>query len=143
MDMNSNDFEFLNLLKKGESIKVIGQKLGIPKSTAYYQFNKLKKSGYIQGLKVNIDYEKNGDGKTALIMVEMNEPTDGNLSSTIKKISENRIVSSAFVLKGEWNLMFTVNGTDENIDRLVKSDISDDKVIKRTQTLFITKHIEF
>ena len=69
MKLKEIDVELLDLFKKGEKVKEITKKLNVPQSTVYYHYNKLKKNGFIKGLKVEMYYDESKTYEKAFILV--------------------------------------------------------------------------
>ncbi len=142
MKLKKKDIDFLNLLKNNSKIKDIAQKLGVPQSTVYYHYNKLKKNGFIKGLKVEINYDNSADYEKAFILVSLNNVHINEFEKLFQELKNESIIKEIYEVSGDWDLIFSVNGTKENIIDFVHEKLQNLQNIKKIQSIFIMRHIE-
>ena len=142
MKLKETDDHFLELLRGGTTIKEISQKMSIPQSTVYYHYNKLKKNGFIKGLKVEIDYKESKGYEKAFILVSLNNVHTTDFEKFFNEFKGESTIQEIYEVSGDWDFIFLVNGLKENIINFVHEKLQNIPNVKRIQTIFIMKHIE-
>jgi DNA-binding Lrp family transcriptional regulator len=142
MKLKEKDLEFLDLLRTGKTVKEISQKLQLPQSTVYYHYNKLKRKGFIKGLKVEIDYHESSGYEKALILVSLNNVHTVDFDQFFHDLKGESIIQEVYEVSGDWDFIFLVNGPKANIINFVHEKLQNIQNIKKIQSIFIMKHIE-
>ena len=142
MKLKKKDLEFLDLLRMGKKIKEIAQKLGVPQSTVYYHYNRLKKNGFIKGLKVEVNYNGSNEYEKALILVSLNNVHTNEFEKLFEELKEESIIREIYEVSGDWDFVFLVNGPKDNIISFVHEKLQNIPNIKKIQSIFIMRHVE-
>jgi DNA-binding Lrp family transcriptional regulator len=142
MKIKDLDAKILFELKAGESPETIAQKLKLPKSTMYYHFGKVKKLGFIRGVKVTIDYEQLKDTKEAFILVSLSKTDVKSLQEFEDYIKNTKLLSDAYAVGGDWDYLLVVHGKEEDVTRFLMNYVQTLPNVVKTHSLFVLKHIE-
>ncbi len=143
MKLKERDMQFLDLLRSGNSIKEIAKKLNVPSSTVYYHYSKLKKNGFIKGVKVEVNYkELKGNYEKAFILVSLNSVHTSDFEKFFNELMGESIISEVYEVSGDWDFVFLVNGIKENIINFVHEKLQNIPNVKKIQSIFIMKHIQ-
>ncbi len=142
MKLKEIDVELLDLFKKGEKVKEITKKLNVPQSTVYYHYNKLKKNGFIKGLKVEIDYDESKNYERAFILVSLNSVHTTDFEKFFQDLKEDKVVKEIFEVSGDWDFILSVRGQKEDIINFVHEKLQNLQNVKKIQSIFIMRHVE-
>ncbi len=142
MKLKEKDLEFLDLLRKGAKVKEIAQKLQVPQSTVYYHYSRLKKNGFIKGLKIEINYGESKGYEKAFILVSLNSVHTNDFGKFFEDLKNEKIIREMYEVSGDWDFVFIVNGTKEEIINFVHEKLQNIQNIKKIQSIFIMRHIE-
>ncbi len=142
MKLKEKDIKLLDLLRSGKSIKDIMQELKLPQSTVYYHYKKLKKNGFIKGIKVDIDYKGTKDMEKAFILISLNNVHTTDFEKFFNEIKNQEIVKEVYDVSGDWDIIFLVSGDKESIINFVHEKLQNIPNIKKIQSIFIMRHIE-
>ncbi len=142
MKLKEIDVELLDLFKKGEKVKEITKKLNVPQSTVYYHYNKLKKNGFIKGLKVEIDYDESRTYEKAFILVSLNSVHTTDFEKFFQDLKEDKVLKEIFEVSGDWDFILSVSGQKEDIINFVHEKLQNLQNVKKIQSIFIMRHVE-
>ena len=142
MKLKEIDVELLDLFKKGEKVKEITKKLNVPQSTVYYHYNKLKKNGFIKGLKVEMDYDESKIYEKAFILVSLNSVHTTDFEKFFQDLKEDKVVKEMFEVSGDWDFILAVSGQKEDIINFVHEKLQNLQNVKKIQSIFIMRHVE-
>jgi DNA-binding Lrp family transcriptional regulator len=142
MKLKEIDIELLNLFRSGEKVKAITKKLGIPQSTVYYHYSKLKKNGVITGLKVEMDYDESKVYERAFILVSLNNVHTTDFSKFFHDLKEDKVIKEIFEVSGDWDFILSVSGQKEDIINFVHEKLQNIQNVKKIQSIFIMRHVE-
>ena len=142
MRLKEIDVELLDLFKNGEKVREITKKLGVPQSTVYYHYNKLKKNGIIRGLKVAIDYDESKIYEKAFILVSLNNVHTTDFEKFFRDLKEDEVVKEIYEVSGDWDFILSVSGQKDDIINFVHEKLQNIQNVKKIQSIFIMKHIE-
>ncbi len=142
MKLKELDVELLDLFKKGVNVKDITKKLNIPQSTIYYHYNKLKKNGFIKGLKVEIYYDESKTYEKAFILVSLNSVHTTDFEKFFQDLKEDKVVKEIFEVSGDWDFILSVSGQKEEIINFVHEKLQNLQNVKKIQSIFIMRHVE-
>ena len=142
MKLKEIDVELLDLFKKGEKVKEITKKLNVPQSTVYYHYNKLKKNGFIKGLKVEIDYDESRTYEKAFILVSLNSVHTTDFERFFQDLKEDKVVKEIFEVSGHWDFILSVSGQKDDIINFVHEKLQNMQNVKKIQSIFIMRHVE-
>ena len=142
MKLKEIDVELLDLFKKGEKVKEITKKLNVPQSTVYYHYNKLKKNGFIKGLKVEMYYDESKTYEKAFILVSLNSVHTTDFDKFFQDLKEDKIVKEIFEVSGQWDFILSVSGQKEEIINFVHEKLQNLQNVRKIQSIFIMRHIE-
>ncbi|MCL4376172.1 Lrp/AsnC family transcriptional regulator [Candidatus Parvarchaeota archaeon] len=142
MKLKEIDVELLDLFKKGEKVKEITKKLNVPQSTVYYHYNKLKKNGFIKGLKVDMDYDESKIYEKAFILVSLNSVHTTDFEKFFQDLKEDKVVKEMFEVSGDWDFILAVSGQKEDIINFVHEKLQNLQNVKKIQSIFIMRHVE-
>ena len=142
MKLHEKDLEIAEALRAGESVESISNRLGLPKSTVYYHIGKMKKAGAIKGFKVSLDYETTKDYQSAFILIALNGTNSKDINEFIDSIRKEKTVSDIYLVSGEWDFIFRVNGTKEEVTDFLSRRLQTMSFVKKTYSMFLLKHFE-
>ncbi len=142
MKLKEIDVELLDLFKKGEKVKEITKKLNVPQSTVYYHYNKLRKNGFIKGLKVEMDYDESKIYEKAFILVSLNSVHTTDFEKFFQDLKEDSVVKEIFEVSGDWDFILSVSGQKEDIINFVHEKLQNLQNVKKIQSIFIMRHVE-
>ncbi len=142
MKLKEIDVELLDLFKKGEKVKEITKKLNVPQSTVYYHYNKLRKNGFIKGLKVEMDYDESKTYEKAFILVSLNSVHTTDFEKFFQDLKEDSVVKEIFEVSGDWDFILSVSGQKEDIINFVHEKLQNLQNVKKIQSIFIMRHVE-
>ncbi|MCL4372683.1 Lrp/AsnC family transcriptional regulator [Candidatus Parvarchaeota archaeon] len=142
MKLKELDLELLDLFKKGEEVREITKKLNVPQSTVYYHYNKLKKNGFIKGLKVEIDYDESNTYEKAFILVSLNSVHTTDFERFFQDLKEDKVVKEIFEVSGHWDFILSVSGQKDDIINFVHEKLQNMQNVKKIQSIFIMRHVE-
>ncbi|MCL4362341.1 MAG: Lrp/AsnC family transcriptional regulator [Candidatus Parvarchaeota archaeon] len=142
MKLKEIDVELLDLFKKGEKVKEITKKLNVPQSTVYYHYNKLRKNGFIKGLKVEMDYDESKIYEKAFILVSLNSVHTTDFEKFFQDLKEDKVVKEIFEVSGDWDFILSVSGQKEDIINFVHEKLQNLQNVKKIQSIFIMRHVE-
>jgi DNA-binding Lrp family transcriptional regulator len=142
MKLKEIDMELLDLFKNGKKVKEITQKLSVPQSTVYYHYNKLKKNGFIKGLKVEISYDESNGYEKAFILVSLNNVHNNDFEKFFQDLKEEKVIQEIYEVSGDWDFVFMVTGPRENIINFVHEKLQNIQNVKKIQSIFIMRHVE-
>jgi DNA-binding Lrp family transcriptional regulator len=142
MKLKELDVELLDLFKKGVNVKDITKKLNIPQSTIYYHYNKLKKNGFIKGLKVEIYYDESKTYEKAFILVSLNSVHTTDFEKFFQDLKEDKVVKEIFEVSGDWDFILSVSGQKGEIINFVHEKLQNLQNVKKIQSIFIMRHVE-
>ncbi|MCL5101257.1 MAG: Lrp/AsnC family transcriptional regulator [Candidatus Parvarchaeota archaeon] len=142
MKIKEKDTRILDALRKGESVNSLAQRFKLPKSTIYYHLTKLKKIGFIKGIRVSMDYEQMPEHRAALVLVSLNKTNLKDVNTFEEELQRNSIVSDIYGVTGDWDFLLVIHGTKQEITKFIMESIQSMPNVKRTHSLFIMKHIE-
>ncbi|MGC8533310.1 MAG: Lrp/AsnC family transcriptional regulator [Candidatus Parvarchaeum sp.] len=142
MKLKEIDVELLDLFKKGEKVKEITKKLNVPQSTVYYHYNKLRKNGFIKGLKVEMNYDESKIYEKAFILVSLNSVHTTDFEKFFQDLKEDSVVKEIFEVSGDWDFILSVSGQKEDIINFVHEKLQNLQNVKKIQSIFIMRHVE-
>jgi len=142
MKLKEIDVSLLDLFKKGEKVKEITKKLNVPQSTIYYHYNKLKKNGFIKGMKIEMDYDESRTYEKAFILVSLNSVHTIDFEKFLQNLKEDNVVKEIFEVSGDWDFILSVGGQKEDIINLIHEKLQNMQNVKKIQSIFIMRHIE-
>ena len=117
--MDEIDFKILKELQRDGRISFaeISRRIGVPDSTVYDRFTRLKDSGVIRGITVLLDDKKLGINITALVGVETRSE---NYSKVAKELSRIDEVIEVYGVTGEFDLMVKIKAVSmEDLSRIL------------------------
>jgi DNA-binding Lrp family transcriptional regulator len=142
MKLKEIDVSLLDLFKKGEKVKEITKKLNVPQSTIYYHYNKLKKNGFIKGMKIEMDYDESRTYEKAFILVSLNSVHTIDFEKFLQNLKEDNVVKEIFEVSGDWDFILSVGGQKEDIINFIHEKLQNMQNVKKIQSIFIMRHIE-
>jgi DNA-binding Lrp family transcriptional regulator len=140
--MKEKDSEILEALRRGDSIANISKTVGFPKSTIYYHINKLKRAGFIKGLRVALTYDQAGSEGAAIMLVSLIKSNLKDVIAFEDKLQENSLVTDIYSVTGDWDFVLILQGNKDEITKFLRESILSMPNVNRTHSLFIIKHLE-
>jgi len=117
--MDEIDFKILKELQRDGRISFaeISRRIGVPDSTVYDRFTRLKDSGVIRGITVLLDDKKLGINITALVGVETRSENYSRVAKELSRIDE---VIEVYGVTGEFDLMVKIKAVSmEDLSRIL------------------------
>ncbi|MHA1722075.1 MAG: Lrp/AsnC family transcriptional regulator [Candidatus Baldrarchaeia archaeon] len=117
--MDEVDFKILKELQRDGRVSFaeISRRIGVPDSTVYDRFTRLKDSGVIKGFTVILDDKKLGINITALVGVETRSENYGRVANELSRIDE---VIEVYGVTGEFDLMVKIKAVSmEDLSRIL------------------------
>lgn len=142
MKIKEKDNQIINALRKGEDVNALALRLKLPKSTIYYHLTKLKKAGFIRGVRISMDYERMPEHRAALVLVSLNKTNLKDVHIFEEELQKNKLISDIYGVTGDWDFLLVIHGTKEEITKFIMESIQSLPNVNRTHSLFIMKHIE-
>jgi Lrp/AsnC family transcriptional regulator of lysine biosynthesis len=142
MKLKETDVELLDLFKSGKKVKEITQKLNIPQSTVYYHYNKLRKNGFIKGLKIELDYDESNNYEKAFILVSLKNVHTKDFEEFFLELKEDKVIKEIYEVSGDWDFILSVRGSKEDIINFVHEKLQNLQNVQKIQSIFIMKHTE-
>ncbi|MEM0143165.1 MAG: Lrp/AsnC family transcriptional regulator [Candidatus Parvarchaeum sp.] len=142
MKLKEIDIKLLDMFKNGEKVKEITKKLNVPQSTVYYHYNKLKRNGFIKGLKVDLNYDESKTYEKAFILVSLNNVHTTDFEKFFQDLKENNVVKEIYEVSGDWDFILSVTGQKEDIINFVHEKLQNIQNVKKIQSIFIMRHVE-
>ena len=142
MQIKEKDSEILNALRRGDGIAEISKALGLPKSTVYYHINKLKRAGFIKGLRVALTYEQTSSKSAAIMLVSLIKSNLKEVVAFEDELQENPLVTDIYSVTGDWDFVLILQGDKDEITKFLRESILSMPNVNRTHSLFIIKHLE-
>jgi DNA-binding Lrp family transcriptional regulator len=142
MKIKEKDTQILNAMRKGENVSEIAKRFKLPKSTVYYHLGKLKKEGFIKGVRVSIDYNQIKDQRAAIVLVSLNKTNIKDVKEFEEEIQKSKMVSDIYVVTGDWDFLLIIRGAKEDITKFIMSVVQSLPNVNKTHSLFIMKHSE-
>ncbi len=142
MKLREIDTKILTALRRGEDAKLIAKSLKLPKSTVYYHLGKMKRAGVIRGVRVSMNFEQTGDYQSAAVLVSLTSTSVKDMKTFVGFIQKSKFVSDIYVVSGDWDYLLVISGTKKELNDFLISSLQGTPFVKRTQSLFIIKHIE-
>lgn len=142
MKLKEIDVELLDLFKSGKKVNEITQKLNIPQSTVYYHYNKLKKNGFIKGLKIELNYNESDNYENAFILVSLNQVHIKDFDKFFQELKEDRVIKEIYEVSGDWDFILSVRGSRDDIINFVHEKLQNLQNVQKIQSIFIMKHVE-
>lgn len=142
MKLKEKDTQILTAMRHGDSVDELAQKFKLPKSTIYYHLNKLKKAGFIKGLRVSLDYAQMKDRRAALVLVSLNRTGMKEIKAFEEELQKDPMISDIYDVTGDWDFLLVINGEKDEVTRFIMEHIRSVPNVNKTLSLFIMKHIE-
>ena len=142
MKIKEKDTQILDALRKGEDVNAVAQHFKLPKSTVYYHLAKMKKAGFIKGVRVSMDYEPTSEHRAALVLVSLSKTNLKDVKTFEDEIEKNKMVSDMYGVTGNWDFLLIIHGTKDQITKFIMETVQAMPNVSRTHSLFIMKHLE-
>lgn len=104
------DFGILGLLQKDArlSVKEIAGEIGLAPSSTHERIHRMRESGILKGMHVEVDPKALGIGLEALFMIELSKHKRGTVDTFLDEIVSVPEVRSAYLVTGRHDLIVHV-----------------------------------
>ena len=142
MQIKDTDSKILNALRHGDDVTKVAQDFKIPKSTVYYHLNKLKKAGFIKGVRVAINYEQTKNHGSAMMLVSLTKTNAKDVKTFEDEMQKSTLISDIYAVTGDWDFVLILRGEKEELTNFIMDSVQSMPNVNRTHSLFIMRHTE-
>jgi len=109
-DLDRIDVGILRLLQNDArlSVKEIAAEVGVAPSTTHERINRMRESGVLRGMHVEVDPKALGVGLEALFMIELSKHKRSTVDNLLDEITNVPEVRSAYLVTGRHDLIVHV-----------------------------------
>ncbi len=142
MKIKDKDSKILNSLRHGDDVNKVAQEFKIPKSTVYYHLNKLKKAGFIKGMRVAMNYEQTSNHGSAIMLVSLNKTNAKDVKVFEDEMQKSALISDLYAVTGDWDFVLILRGNKEELTTFIMDSVQAMPNVNRTHSLFVMRHTE-
>lgn len=140
IDLDRTDVGILRLLQKNArlSVKEIAAEVGLAPSSTHERIKRMRDSGVLRGLHVEVDPRALGVGLEALFMIELSKHKRGTVDSFMDDIVSMPEVRAAFLVSGRYDLVVHVVVKDtQHLKDLALDQFTNKEGVARIETSLI------
>ncbi len=142
MRIKDKDSKILDALRRGDDVNKVAQDFKIPKSTIYYHLNKLKKAGFIKGIRIAMNYEQTKNHGSAIMLVSLTKTNVKDVKLFEDEMQKSALISDIYAVTGDWDFVLILRGNKEELTTFIMDSVQSMPNVNRTHSLFVMRHTE-